>query len=113
MVAPTFDETVRQMVGKIVNTVKPVRVILFGSRAMGTARAGSDVDILVIEEGRFGKDRSRRKEIANILRALMPFEMAKDILVYGKEDAERYRNEPAHVVGQAYKYGKVLYEKGQ
>ena len=37
------------MVRQIVAEAKPVKVILFGSYARGSARPGSDVDLLVIE----------------------------------------------------------------
>jgi predicted nucleotidyltransferase len=111
MVTSSSDETIRRMVGEIVHAVDPEQVILFGSRATGTARAGSDFDFLIIEKDPFGKGRSRRKEAARIWRALIPFDLSKDILVYSREDSELYRNEPAHVIGQAFKYGKVLYEK--
>lgn len=41
---PVVDEIVRQVVAH----VRPLRVILFGSRAAGTARPDSDVDLLVV-----------------------------------------------------------------
>ena len=84
MTANEYETLINAMRDVIVRTVHPLRIILFGSLAAGTVNEHSDVDFLVIEKQRFGAGRSRRKEAAKIWRALMPFEIAKDILVYSK-----------------------------
>lgn len=38
----------RDLLDPVVDYVRPQRVILFGSRARGEARRGSDIDLLVI-----------------------------------------------------------------
>jgi len=53
-----------QMVEKIVDEVDPEQIILIGSRARGDARAGSDVDLVVVESEPFGQERSKRLEAA-------------------------------------------------
>ncbi len=42
------QDTIQHMVDRIVQRFHPVRVILFGSHARGTARPDSDVDLLVV-----------------------------------------------------------------
>jgi uncharacterized protein len=86
-------------------------VILFGSRARGDARPELDVDILVIEDEPFGPKRSRRKEMARLWQALSRFDVAKDILVYASEEADKWKESRNHVVAHALKFGRVLYER--
>ncbi|MBD3239837.1 MAG: nucleotidyltransferase domain-containing protein [Chitinivibrionales bacterium] len=102
---------IMQMRDVIVQTVNPVRIILFGSFATGKATPFSDVDFLVIEDTEFGAHRSRRKEAARIWAALLAFDMPKDILVYTEEGCKKARGNPNHVVEQAMKYGQVIYER--
>lgn len=44
----TDDPLVRGVVAQLVAEAAPLRVILFGSRATGTARPDSDIDLLVV-----------------------------------------------------------------
>jgi len=46
-VALNRDPLVESIVSRIAAAIHPDRIILFGSRATGTARADSDVDLLV------------------------------------------------------------------
>jgi predicted nucleotidyltransferase len=48
LAAPALSEEVRRVVARVVEEVQPLRVILFGSRAKGTARPDSDIDLLVV-----------------------------------------------------------------
>ena len=107
---PMFSkDQITRMVDAIVEAVRPAQVILFGSYARGDVRDGSDLDLLVVEAQDFGPRRSRWKEITTIRRALRPFRGPKDILVYSRGEAERLRESRNHVVGEAFREGKVLY----
>ena len=110
--SPVTEKVLEQMTKTIVETVKPRKIILFGSHAHGDARPQSDVDILVIEDEPFGVNRSRRKEMARLWQALSRFEIAKDILVYASEEADKWKESRNHVVAHALKFGRVLYESG-
>lgn len=105
------DDLLRQMARVIVREVEPERVILFGSHARGEARPDSDVDLLVIEREPFGKLRSRRREAALLWRALSRFPVPKDIVVYSQEEAAACRDSPGHIVAEALREGRVLYER--
>ena len=83
---PVTDALLEEITRAIVETAKPRKVVLFGSRARGNAHPESDIDILVIEDEPFGPQRSRRKEMARLWHALSRFDMAKDILVYAAEE---------------------------
>jgi predicted nucleotidyltransferase len=43
------ENDIQEMTRRIVSAAKPLKVILFGSRARETARSSGDVDLLVIE----------------------------------------------------------------
>lgn len=106
----TNQETLlQQMVETIVREVSPETVILFGSRARGDARSDSDVDLLVVETEPFSPQRSRRKETARLYMALRGLAISKDILLYSRDEFERWKNSLNHVVGSAHREGRVLY----
>ena len=108
---PVTDALLEEITRAIVETAKPRKVVLFGSRARGNAHPESDIDILVIEDEPFGPQRSRRKEMARLWHALSRFDMAKDILVYAAEEADKWKNSRNHVVAHALRTGRTLYER--
>ena len=108
---PVTDTLLQQMVDAIVAEVDPDQVILFGSRARGEARQDSDVDLIVLESGPFGEEKSRHGEEDRIRRALSGFNVAKDVLVYSQEDVEYWRDSLNNVLARALREGRVLYER--
>ncbi len=112
-VADVSDDLLQQMTRVIVREVEPERIILFGSHARGEARPDSDVDLLVIEREPFGRERSRRREAAQLWRALARFPVPKDIVVYSQDEADARMRTPGHLVAQAVKEGRVLYERDE
>jgi predicted nucleotidyltransferase len=101
---------ISEMTKAIVQAVKPVYIILFGSYGRGDMRNASDIDLLVVEREGFGEGRSRWEEIKAIRKALRSFKGAKDILVYSREEADKLRDSINHVVGEAFREGEILYE---
>ena len=107
--APVSEEELRNITDAIVRAVDPVCVILFGSRASGTARADSDVDLLIVEDRPFGPERSRLEEIGRIMRSLIGFLVPIDVLVYSQEEIDRWRGSRHHIVGRALREGRMLH----
>jgi predicted nucleotidyltransferase len=99
------------MVDAIVRELDPETVILFGSRARQDARPDSDVDLLVVEAEPFTPERSRRKEIHRLAMALRHFPISKDILLYSRDEFDYWKDSLNHIVGRAYREGKVLHER--
>jgi len=75
-----IDETLREIVDRIVRGFSPVRIILFGSRARGTATADSDVDLLVVTD----RPGSKRRQAVAIDLALADISVAKDVVIYDR-----------------------------
>ena len=105
------DSLLSDMVQAIVAEVDPEQVILFSSRARGDARKDSDVDLVVVESAPFGNGRSRRREAVRLWRALSGLGVAKDILVYSRDEVEYWRDSLNHVLARALREGRVLYER--
>lgn len=104
------EELLQEMTEKIVREVNPHKVVLFGSHARGTARPDSDLDFLVVEEGPFNAQRSRRAEMTRLWKLLGDYFIAKDFLVYSPEEVAKWENVQTHVIHHAMKEGRVLYE---
>ena len=95
-----------EIVRRIVLTIRPEKIILFGSRARGDARPDSDIDLLVIAHSR----EPRHRRSARLYGALSDILVAMDILVYGPEEVEEWSGVPQAFVTTAMREGKVLYE---
>jgi len=101
---PLYQEITRRIVAE----ANPVKVILFGSRARGTAHPGSDVDLLVIER----EPVSAHQEAIRLRRLLRDLEIPIDIIVVGQSFAERYGDIPGSVLYPALREGMVLFTTG-
>lgn len=105
--AEVTEELLDEMVTIIVETVAPEQVILFGSRATGKAGPNSDVDLMVIQS----EPENRLDVEIRLSRALSDFLVPIDILIFGRDEVERWRDTTNHVVARALRHGKVLYER--
>ena len=106
-----MEEVLPRIVQKIVDLVHPEKIVLFGSRARGTAKETSDLDLLVIESEPFGPGRSKFEELGRLYENLGGFGIAKDILLYSHDEVEEWRASINHVIARALREGKVLYER--
>lgn len=102
-----METKIQDITDRIVAQFDPLKVILFGSHARGTATPDSDVDILVIKE----VQGSKRKERIAIGVALHDILVPKDILVASPEDVAKVGNTIGTVLYPALQEGKVLYER--
>jgi predicted nucleotidyltransferase len=105
------EQLIEEMVRTIVEEVGPHRVSLFGSYARGNPTADSDIDLLIVEDEAFGPDRNRWSELKRIRKALRPFRVPKDILVYSQDEFESWQESVNHIVARAAREGKLVYER--
>ena len=108
---PVTSEILDEMVSAIVEAVQPDAIILFGSRAGAAAHEDSDVDLLIVEGAPFVRGRSRSRETDRIRAALSRFRVAKDVLVYSKDEVEKWRHSLNHIIARILREGKVLYAR--
>jgi predicted nucleotidyltransferase len=84
----------------------PVRVILFGSHVRDEARAGSDLDFLVIKPD----VPDRHAEMVRLLTALRGMRRPIDVLVYSEAQVEEWGEARGTVLHAALTGGRVLIE---
>ena len=100
------DELTGKIVQRIVDTVHPLKVVLFGSRARGQSRVGSDYDILVVSES----DQPRYRRSVPLYTALADVPAEVEVMVYTPAEIEEWSALPQAFVTTAVKEGKVLYQ---
>ena len=102
------DAITSTMVDRIVGQFQPTRVVLFGSRARGSASERSDVDLLVVMRNVVDK----RKAAVAIRRLVADLPVSKDIIVATPEEIEHRGRVAGTVLHAALRDGAVLYERG-
>jgi predicted nucleotidyltransferase len=101
------DDIVQTMVERIAEGFRPVRIVLFGSRARGEATARSDVDLLVV----LPEVANKRHAAVEVLRALGDLPVAADVVVTTPEELARRGQVNGDVLRAALREGKVVYER--
>ncbi len=99
------EQTLQELVHRIVEVAHPQQVILFGSAARGDMGPHSDVDLLVVVEAPV----HRRRLAQSIYRNLVGVGFAADVVVVTTEDLRRYKEHPGMVIRPALAEGKVIY----
>jgi predicted nucleotidyltransferase len=97
---------IESAIKRIVEKFHPVKVILFGSYARGTAGPESDVDLLVVMEVRG----SKRRQAVEIDLALSDRTFPLDLIVVTPEEYEKYRDVVGHILYPAVREGRVVYD---
>jgi predicted nucleotidyltransferase len=103
------DERIREVTQRLVDAADPVRVVLFGSYAEGTAGPDSDLDLLIVERG-LG---SAVKEMVRLRGVVGRIGVPVDLLVCSEEEAADWGHLPGTALYWALREGKVLYEAGR
>jgi predicted nucleotidyltransferase len=104
-------QLIEDIVQVVVEEIRPQRIYLFGSCARGSYTPDSDVDLLIVEQNKFGPDRNRWSELKRIRKALKPFRVPKDVLVYSQEEFEKWENSINHIISHTVREGKLIYER--
>lgn len=95
-----------EVVDRIVHKFHPVRIILFGSWARGTAREDSDLDLLVV----LPKVEHKRKAAIEVLRALNGLPITKDVIVTTPNEIKERGQVVGNILRPALEEGKIIYE---
>ncbi len=103
----TSEAIISTMVDRIVGRFQPARVVLFGSRARGTAKEWSDVDLLVVMDNVPNK----RRVAVEIRRSLGDLPISKDIVIATPDEITRRGHVVGTVLRAALREGTIVYER--
>jgi predicted nucleotidyltransferase len=96
-----IDELIRRIVG----TVHPLRIVLFGSAARGEMRPDSDIDVLIV----MPEDVHRRHTAQDIHQQLFGFPLSVDVIVATPADLRKHKDNIGLVYHRALREGKEIY----
>jgi len=105
----TRDALLDTLVEIIAQTADPDQIILFGSRAQGTAGTESDYDFLVVVPG----VKNERHVSRRIYRALLDQHVgaAVDVIVVDAAKLAQHRDTPGLIYQHALMEGRVCYDR--
>ena len=89
----------------IAEAIQPEKIILFGSRAMGTARPDSDLDLVVI----YAVEKSKRQVKLDIHRLMEPESLPMDLFVLSPEEMLRQRHVANTLAREVTERGVTVY----
>ena len=105
----SVGKSLRPAIQKIVQELKPEKIVLFGSYAYGTPNPHSDVDLLVVMKTNASlKDRSWA-----VSRLLLPRPFPVDILVKTPKEVEKALETGDFFLKEILTRGKVLYDRSK
>ena len=105
-VSSEISEDLKRLLPRIVKTLKPDQVILFGSNARGDVSQTSDLDLIVVAE----TEENFFDRIGRVL-ALYDGKRDLDVLVYTPQEFSKMLAEGRDFLTQAVEEGKVLYRR--
>ena len=83
-------------------------LVVFGSRATGSARPNSDLDLLVVEHTPHLEGQEKVASWWRHFGPLKPLKLPVDLIVSGSADAARLAGSRWHVISEAARQGRVL-----
>ncbi len=100
------EQTIQQIVQRIVDASHPIRVILFGSYGRNKADENSDLDLMVIQ----AQVKNQVREMVDLRQILGSIGVGIDLLLYSEAEYERRSRVPGTVHYWARREGRTLYE---
>jgi predicted nucleotidyltransferase len=102
------SEHIDELVRRIVETVHPLRIILFGSAARGDVGPHSDLDVMVI----MPDGTHRRHTAQDIYVSLIGIGVPVDVVVATPRDLEKHKNTIGYIYRTVLREGRELYAVG-
>ena len=102
------EETLQEIVERVVDAAQPSRVIVFGSYGRGDANADSDLDLMVVEP----QVSDAYAEMVRLRTAVGSVGLGVDVLVYSEADVEQRKNWCTSPIYWALREGRTLYAAG-
>ena len=101
----TQQDALEALVSAILDLVHPLRIIVFGSAARGTRRAGSDLDLLIV----MPEGSHRRKVAQDLYRRIRGIGVPFDLLVATPADLEKHKDKIGLIYRTILAEGKEVY----
>lgn len=93
------------VIHRIVSSVHPLRIILFGSASRHEMGPDSDLDLLVVMPAGI----HHRQVARRVYQSLRGLPLPKDIVVVTEEDIQRHGQDPSLVLFPAMNEGREIY----
>ena len=99
------DNIIQKIVDKIVDSISPDKIILFGSQAKGKINQDSDIDILVI----WDTELNPHKRNVYLSRLFPHRDFSLDIFAFTNKEYSQLKDIPGTIIYEAFQNGKILY----
>jgi uncharacterized protein len=102
------EEIIEEVKNRLVKTYNPIAIYLFGSYAWGTPTEDSDLDLLIVI------DKSDEKTYTRPIPgydALFGMGISKDLLVYTKDEFDKYSSRKTSLCFKIKKDGELIYAR--
>lgn len=100
-----YNRAVRQLVDRVVETVHPLRIILFGSGARKETDAPRDIDLLVV----MPEGTHRRRTSQTLYRQIRGLGVPFDVVVATPQDLENHKDNPGLIYREVLQDGVEVY----
>ncbi len=100
-------ETINNIAKEIANRFNPEKIVLFGSYASNRENPDSDVDFLIVMES----DLPHYQRSVPLQLMFRPMPCAVDFLIFTPEEVNNWNGIPNHIITEALKNGKIIYER--
>ena len=107
----TVDPRILEMADQIQRWIPGAEIRLFGSRAKGTHRSDSDIDLLVTAPDSWCENNDRFIQTGLLWRSLARHNLPIDLLVYSQSEVRERMGLSSSVARQAYDSGIALHEQ--
>jgi predicted nucleotidyltransferase len=109
LTALPIDPRISAVVSGIAATIPEAQVRLFGSRAKGTPRPDSDVDLLITVPDPWLADHDRVHVLGDLWRRFSSHQLPLDLLLYSESEVKERQQYRSAVTTQAYREGILLH----
>lgn len=101
-------ETINEVKDRLVQAYDPLAIYLFGSYAWGRPTKDSDLDLLIIVEK--SEEKTYKRPLSG-QRVLFGLGISKDLIVYTKEEFDRYVTDATTLCHKIEQDGRLIYAK--
>lgn len=98
-------QVIDRLVQAVVASVRPLRILIFGSAARGEMGPDSDLDLLVV----MPSGTHRRKTAQQLYRQMSGMGVPFDLVVVTPEDLELHRDNPGLIYRTVLREGREVY----